>query len=100
MTPRSLQLRWERAARAFEGTDTPWLADYSTRRPQQWAVRREEMFPAVCVPFEDITVRLPRDYDTVLTRGFGNYMELPPEGERHNHQPYHVDFGPFGDKRH
>lgn len=93
VTPRALQRRWERAARQFEGTDSPWLADFSTRDPKQWSMRRNELLPAVEVPFETITVRLSKSYDTVLRRGYGEYMELPPRGERRNHQPFHVDFG-------
>lgn len=85
--------------RRYERTDTVRMADFTMRDPENWTVTRAELFPARDVPFEDITVRLPRDYDTVLTRGFGNYMELPPEGERHNHQPYHIDFGSYRDER-
>ena len=36
----------------------------------------------------------PKDYDTVLTRQFGDYMTPPPEGEREErHQIVLVDFG-------
>ena len=96
VTPRALQRRWERAARSFERTETPWLADYSTRDPGHWSVRREELFPALDVPFEDITVKLPKEYDAVLRRGYGDYMQLPPKEERQNHRPHYVDFGSFG----
>lgn len=93
--PRTLQRRWERAARSFEDADSPWLADYSTRDPWHWSMRRDQIFPTIEVPFEDITVKLPRDYDAILRRSYGDYMELPPESERRNHQPHHIDFGDF-----
>lgn len=35
--------------------------------------------------FEDVVVKGFRDYDTYLKRIYGNYMELPPEGQRVNH---------------
>ncbi|QPL05832.1 MULTISPECIES: LicD family protein [Actinomyces] len=94
VSPRALQSRWERAARSHEGEDSPLLGDYATRDPRRWSVRYDELFPAVDGPFEDITVKIPRRYDAVLTRGYGDYMTLPPVEERENHQPHHVDFGP------
>ena len=41
---------------------------------------------------------LPRDYDTLLRRGYGDYMELPPPEQRRNHKPHVVDFGPYTDQ--
>lgn len=35
--------------------------------------------------FEDVVVKGFRDYDTYLKRIYGNYMELPPEDQRVNH---------------
>lgn len=32
--------------------------------------------------FEDLEVRIPRNYDEALRRDYGDYMELPPEDER------------------
>lgn len=42
-------------------------------------------------PFEDIEVLVPSAYDKILTRFFGDYMQLPPEGQRipkHHFIPY------------
>ena len=39
--------------------------------------------------------QLVHDYDAVLTRGYGDYMEMPPLSERKNHRPYVLDFGPY-----
>ena len=36
----------------------------------------------VRLPFEDTTIRAPIGYDDVLTRSYGNYMELPPVEKR------------------
>ena len=51
----------------------------------------------VRVPFEDITTTLPKEYDKLLTRGYGNYMQLPPENDRKNHHPGALDFGKWKD---
>lgn len=36
--------------------------------------------------FEDIKIKIPREYDKILTEIYGDYMKLPPEGQR---QPTH-----------
>ena len=95
VTPRFLQGRWERTVRRYERTDTVRMADFTMRDPENWTVTRAELFPARDVPFEDITVMLPREYDTLLRRGYGDYMKLPPQDQRRNHRPHTVDFGPY-----
>ena len=52
-------------------------------------------FPTSEIPFDGIKVQLVHDYDAVLTRGYGDYMEMPPLSERKNHRPYVLDFGPY-----
>ena len=90
-----IQGKWEAAARACEGRQTSWIADFSDRSPLDWAVTREELQDTIDVPFENITVKLPRAYDAILTRGYGDYMKLPPVEKRKNHYPYRLDFGPY-----
>ncbi len=97
VTPRQLQRRWERAVRRYEGQDTARMADFTMRDPENWVVTRDELFPTRDVPFEDITVMLPKEYDLLLRRGYGDYMELPPVDKRRNHKPFRVDFGPYKD---
>lgn len=36
-------------------------------------------------PFETIEVNVPKDYDLILRQYFGDYMQLPPEQDRINH---------------
>ncbi len=95
VTPQMLQNKWDKAARRFESVDTGIYADFSMRDPWNWTVTREELFPARDVPFEDITVKLQREYDAVLTRSYGDYMQMPPEEKRRNHKPVEIDFGPY-----
>lgn len=42
-------------------------------------------------PFEEFEVLIPKDYDTILTRIYGDYMQLPPPEKRvskHHFTPY------------
>lgn len=93
--PRALQRRWERAARRFENTPTRRVTDYTDKQPLLWAVERDELFPPRYLPFEDIQIPAPCQVDSVLTRGYGAYMLLPPEEKRKTHMPYLVDLGPY-----
>ena len=44
--------------------------------------------------FEGELFKGPKDYDNYLTSLYGDYMVLPPEGERENrHQIIEIDFG-------
>ncbi|WP_235859539.1 LicD family protein [Secundilactobacillus collinoides] len=41
-----------------------------------------EALNLISVPFEKITVRVPKNYDAILTRLYGNYHQLPPVRQR------------------
>lgn len=56
---------------------------------------KTDFLPAKKAKFEDIEVLIPNNYDKVLTRMYGNYMELPPEEERFRPAPYEIDFGKY-----
>ncbi|MDC4232642.1 LicD family protein [Actinomyces sp. B33] len=96
VTPRKLQSRWEAVVRRYEDAPTGVMADFTMRDPQNWIVTDDELFPTRDVPFEDITVMLPNEYDALLRRGYGDYMELPPADQRRNHRAHVIDFGPYG----
>ncbi|MCF2705934.1 LicD family protein [Arcanobacterium haemolyticum] len=92
--PAGIIRRWENVARRFEQGGSSRLGDFSTQDPLRWSARIDELFPAQRVQFDDITLMVPRDYDAVLTRGYGDYMAIPPESERVNHEAASVVFGP------
>lgn len=55
---------------------------------------------AVCtktVPFDGGTIELSDESDEYLRRFYGDYMAVPPPDRRHNHPPWKLDFGPWGD---
>ena len=83
-TPASLQARWERAVRRYEGTGTGVYADFTMRDPQNWIVREEEFFPTRDVPFEDITVMIQNEYDALVSFAYniGSIDGLTASGSR------------------
>lgn len=58
----------------------------------KWMVKADEIAEYIQLPFEDITVNVPKGYDAILTRSYGDYMQLPPENERVNHMPVRLKF--------
>lgn len=42
---------------------------------------------AIDADFEDLTCKIAKDYDAVLTNFYGDYMTIPPENERTRHDP-------------
>lgn len=95
LTPEKLQKNWEKYARMFENENTELVADYADRNPMNWSVRPDELFPAINMPFDGIMVKVPKDYDAILTRNYGDYMVLPPVNQRKNHRPAILDFGKY-----
>lgn len=42
----------------------------------------------IIVPFEDAQIRVPLDYNAYLSQQFGDYMILPPEDKRQQHDGF------------
>lgn len=65
----------------FENCDYIW--PYGGGR----LILKKELYGSpIRLQFEDGLFYAPENYHEVLTAGYGNYMELPPEADRH---PYH-----------
>lgn len=95
ITPRRLQVRWDRAARRYEHENRNRFTDFSMRDPANWAVDLDEIQPTLDVPFDGLTVQIAPAYDAMMRRTYGDYMEFPPIEQRRNHKPVEVDFGPY-----
>lgn len=48
---------------------------------------RENYFPLQELPFEDMKIPVPRNYDALLTQWYGEYMTPPPDSDK-----IHIDF--------
>ena len=83
-------LKW---AKSCPEQDSDLYIDYSYITGENLMIRTKDSFPTIEVPFEDTTVALVKDYDEFLRPEYGNYMELPPEDQRHNHYASYIDFG-------
>lgn len=95
VSPTWIHKNWEKAATLAKDENTDLFVDFTDMHPLDWSITREEMFPLKRAPFENIEINLPNEVDVILTRGYGNYMKLPPEEDRKNHYPSVLDFGRF-----
>ena len=62
-------------------TKNAYLMDYNT------IVDKDIFNQTVETPFEDIAVKIPKEYDAYLTKLYGDYMQFPPEEQR---KPLHA----------
>ncbi len=46
-------------------------------------------------PFEGINLQSIKEYDSYLRMAYGDYMQLPPEEDRHVHSHYKINFGKY-----
>ena len=76
--------KWERKAALKQTKGKSSLLYYSNYQPDyvHMIVPREGSEQVIEVPFEDMTVMIPKGYDRVLTVVYGDYMTLPPEEKR------------------
>lgn len=93
--PRAIQARWERSARRYEKSNGYLFADFTDRHPLSWAATEDDLYPAEHMEFDGISVPVPKNCAELLTRGYGDYMELPPLEKRKTHDPAIVDLGPW-----
>lgn len=56
-------------------------------------IPKEKYFPPVKIEFEGKMYNAPSDYDYILKRIYGDYMQLPPPEKRITHNPVRIELG-------
>ena len=72
---------------------TSLVASLCDVEPEISIVKKEEIFPLQELKFEGMTVKAMACNHEMLTRMYGDYMEMPPEEQRYNHGAKVLDFG-------
>lgn len=57
------------------------------------SIKKSESYPTIKYPFEDMEIRLLKNFDRQLRQHMGDYMKVPPVNQRTNHCPVELDFG-------
>ncbi len=58
---------------------------------KRWRIRKEHMYDLKMVPFEFLEVPIPKGYDDILRRSYGNYMEFVKNGSYHGGITFDTD---------
>jgi lipopolysaccharide cholinephosphotransferase len=70
-----------------EKTDTGYLTSWGGIYGSEKETHlREVILPTATAQFEGKSLRVPGQWDAYLRRLYGDYMQLPPEAERHVHE--------------
>ncbi|MDO5849565.1 MAG: LicD family protein [Methanobrevibacter sp.] len=90
-----IKKRGESLINSTRKKETENVANLSTPYSTLNIVPKDIFKPPKKVKFEEITVTVPKDYDTYLTGLYGDYMKLPPVEDRVNHCFSDIDFGNY-----
>lgn len=92
-SPKYFQKKVTKAFKKYESLETNYYADLTMNEKLIFEI--SDFDPCFQLKFEDILANIPKESDDVLSRLFGEYMQLPPEEERFNHALEHIDFGDY-----
>lgn len=93
LTPDKTAAAYRKWAKSCPEKDSDLYIDYSYITGENLMIRTQEAFPVIEKPFEDITIALVKNYDAFLRPEYGDYMQLPPKEQQHNHYAHYIDFG-------
>ena len=82
-----LSKKWKKNAIRYAGRSQIY-AQFNDTMTWESRISRKDLFPLVAMEFEDIKVKVPKEYDKILREMYGDYMQLPPKEKRQNHYPY------------
>ncbi len=88
-TQDGLRRRFEKACVGKHPSE--WWGNPSAARP--YPFHESTLMPPVELPFEDLTVFAPHDWDRFCTDLYDDYMQLPPVDKRKTHAPLILDLG-------
>lgn len=80
-----LELKQERDAvmRTYDSGVSPILKNLASQYSyEKETLTLSQVGHLIDVPFENTTAKIPEDYDTILTRLYGDYMKEPPVKDR------------------
>ena len=82
---RTLYRMYERIAKLYARRSDKCTEYFASNYPiqfLQWTYKKSWYDDLIDCPFEDMTLRIPREYDALLRVEYGDYLRLPPENKR------------------
>ncbi len=93
ISPKWIYRKYRKYTEMCSGQKTEYVKVFNCTYPMMDIMKRSDIFPTIEMPFEDMLVSVPNNYDAILKDAFGDYMQLPPAEKRTNHCPYFLSFG-------
>ncbi len=93
VNPRKIAVKYRKIATRYQGDSSGGMTMFSALQPEKFYRQENEVYPVERVPFEYTTICVPREHEALLQRVWGDYRQLPPEDQRHNHGAAVLDFG-------
>lgn len=75
----------DRELKSVDYSDAAYVKSLTGCPTVAWCLRKEDFEQRVLIDFEDLRLPAIRGWDQYLSANYGNYMQLPPEGDRQNH---------------
>lgn len=76
----------------YLGTNTGRLGYLCDTNPYANIVEAMDLNPPLRLEFEGVAVNFPRSLREMLTKTYGDFMQLPPPEQRKNHYPHELRF--------
>lgn len=92
-----LYARAKKAAMRYADVDTKRVAYFYDPTPFTSIIDKKNIYPTVKKKYDGLEVRFPSRTEAYLEVRYGDYMTMPPEDKRHNHPPYRLNFGVYGE---
>ena len=96
VTDEFLCRKWKKNAMRYHGK-TDVVTQFNDTMILESSLKLEDVNDLIEVPFEDLMIKVPRNYDAILRNVYGDYMQLPPPEKRQNHFPYILEFSKEGE---
>lgn len=94
ISPNSIKLKCVKSFSKYAKDECDQVCDFPAIC-QMPIYNKKDWLPLKKAKFENIEVNIPNNPDSILTRIYGNYMELPPKEKRFRCAPEKIDFGKY-----
>ncbi len=87
-----LYKKFDAVLKMYSDSDSKYVSCLIAPVKKDYYWEKDTMLPVVEVPFENTTCSLPGNNHEILTKTYGDYMQIPPVEKRVNHAPLILKF--------